>query len=406
MHCDMNSFFASVELLSHPELKDKPVAVGGNAENRHGIILAKNDAAKRMGVQTAETLWQAQRKCPGLVILPPNHWKYHDFYEKINRIYLQYTDLVEPFSVDESWLDISGSLSHFHKSGKELADEIRERVKRETGLTQSVGVSFNKVFAKMGSDYKKPDATTVITRDNYKDIIWPLPCGDLFFVGRASAEKLISMNIRTIGDIVRADRSVLEKYFGKHGLLMYEYANGLDDEPVRPFDSSHDRKSVGEGMTFKRDLVGKDDISAGLKNLSYGVSSRLRRYGLKCSGVKLDIKAPNFISISRQAKLNGATDLTQDLFNASLKLFEENWRYQDPVRQLTVTAINLTGEGEESHQLSLFEEDAPAGTDEKETAIDQVLDEIKAKFGSGSVVFGNVPGNDIGITYKNRNDKR
>ena len=199
LHCDMNSFYASVELLEHPELAGRPVAVCGDPKSRHGIILAKNEEAKKYKVQTAETIWQARRKCPDLVLLAAHHDKYERFCKIINGIYLRYTDLVEPFSIDESWLDVTGSLSKFGLTGREMADEIRETVKAETGLRQSVGVSFNKVFAKMGSDYKKPDATTVITRGNYKDLLWPLPARELIFVGKSTASRLEAMNIRTIG---------------------------------------------------------------------------------------------------------------------------------------------------------------------------------------------------------------
>lgn len=186
LHCDLNCFFASVELLSHPDLRDIPTAVCGDPASRHGIILAKNEPAKRLGIQTAETIWQAKKKCPGLVLLPPHHGLYREYSRRVNTIYEQYTDLVEPFGIDESWLDITGSMHLFGGDPKAIADVLRRRLRQELGLTISVGVSFNKVFAKLGSDYKKPDATTVISRENWQDIVWPLPVGDLLFVGRAA----------------------------------------------------------------------------------------------------------------------------------------------------------------------------------------------------------------------------
>ena len=213
-HCDLNSFYASVELLDHPELRHLPVAVCGDPESRHGIILAKNEPAKKFQVKTAETIWQAKRKCPDLVLLPAHHSVYREFSQKINRMYQDYTDLVEPFGIDESWLDVSGTLHLFGGDPVALADEIRRRMRQEFGLTISVGVSFNKIFAKLGSDYKKPDATTWISRDNYQRLVWPLPVTDLLYVGRSAAETLERVGVRTIGDLARFDRERLFRLLG------------------------------------------------------------------------------------------------------------------------------------------------------------------------------------------------
>ena len=199
LHCDCNCFYASCELLSHPDLRQLPVAVCGDPTERHGIILAKNEPAKRCGVKTAETIWKAKQKCPGLILLPPHHRLYAEYSKKINAVYGEYTDLVEPFGIDESWLDVTNSLHLFGGDAKALADTLRGRIKREFGLTISVGVSFNKVFAKLGSDYKKPDATTVIARGNWRDIVFPLPVGDLLFVGR-SAQELLGLPETGIAD--------------------------------------------------------------------------------------------------------------------------------------------------------------------------------------------------------------
>ena len=233
-HCDLNSFYASVELLDHPELRHLPVAVCGDPESRHGIILAKNEPAKKFRVQTAETIWQAKRKCPDLVLLPAHHRVYREFSRRINRMYQDYTDLVEPFGIDESWLDVSGTLHLFGGDPTALADEIRRRMRQEFGLTISVGVSFNKVFAKLGSDYKKPDATTCITRENFRQMVWPLPVGDLLYVGRAAAETMKKFGVRTIGDLARFDRESLFHLLGRHGAQLHDYANGLDRAPVAP----------------------------------------------------------------------------------------------------------------------------------------------------------------------------
>ena len=262
LHCDMNGFYASVELLDRPDLVNKPMAVCGNPESRHGIILAKNEIAKGFGVVTAETIWQARRKCPDLQLVAPHHDKYKAYSRKINQVYLQYTNMVEPFSIDESWLDVTASQQLFG-SGVEIADQIRERIKAELGLTLSVGVSYNKIFAKMGSEYKKPDATTEITRQNYRDLLWPMDVGEMFFVGSATAEKLRSMGIYTIGDLARAKPPALEALLGKHGWMLHKYANGMDEEPVALYDQREQVKSVGNGITFKRNLQGLDDIITG-----------------------------------------------------------------------------------------------------------------------------------------------
>ena len=398
LHCDMNSFYASVELLEHPELDGKPVAVCGDPHSRHGIILAKNEEAKKYKVQTAETIWQARRKCPDLILLAAHHYKYERFSKIINTIYLRYTDLVEPFSIDESWLDVTGSLSKFGMTGKEIADEIRETVKTETGLRQSVGVSFNKIFAKMGSDYKKPDATTVITRENYKDILWPLPARDLIFVGKSTAAKLESPNIRTIGAIAQADPSMLHRVFGKHGDEMYRYANGLEDSPVARYDAAREYKSVGNGITFRRNLQGREDVRTAVVSLSDRVSVRLRKHGLRASGVKVDIKDPNLRTISRQMQLESSTNSSAEIAKAAMDLIDRNWRYTDPIRLITVTGINIS-EGMPEEQISLFEPVLEEKRKQNE-AIDAAMDSIRDKFGKYSIMHGGALGNDMGISYK------
>ena len=275
-HCDLNSFYASVELLGYPELRDKPVAVCGDPKSRHGIILAKNEPAKAKGVRTAETIWQAQRKCPGLVLLPAHHDKYRYYSQLAREIYLRYTDLVEPFGIDESWLDVTGTIHLFGGDPVALADRIRAEMRRELGLTISVGVSFNKIFAKLGSDYKKPDATTVISRENYQSLVWPLPVTDLLFVGRASAKTLARCGIRTIGDLARTPRENLVRLLGKNGGQLHDYAAGTEHGPVRPAGSTPPPKPVGNGLTFRRNLVGEEEIRAGVQMLAQRVAARLR----------------------------------------------------------------------------------------------------------------------------------
>lgn len=393
LHCDMNGFFASVELLDYPELRDKPMAVCGDPESRHGIILAKNEIAKRYGIVTAETLWQARKKCPDLQTVPPHHKKYQHYSRLINEIYLQYTDMVEPFSVDESWLDVTASQKLFG-NGKQIADKIRHQVKKELGLTLSAGVSFNKIFAKMGSDYKKPDATTVITQENYKNILWPLDIRDLFFVGKATADKLQGIGIHTIGQLAESDRHTVTALLGKQGNIIHDYANGLDQTPVSRFGEREDVKSIGNGSTFRRNLEGIQDIRTAVIALSDTVAVRLRQKKKKAFGVKVDIKDPSLKVISRQQQLDNPTNLAENIADTAVSIIEKSWNLRHPIRMLTVTAINLCPE-DQAQQLSLFSsENIQNETGEK---MERTMDDIRKKFGRNAITFGRIIKNDIGL---------
>lgn len=398
LHCDMNSFYASVELLSRPDIKEKPVAVAGDPDSRHGIILAKNELAKKFGVVTAETIQSAKRKCPELITIPPHHDKYREYSHMLNSIYLEYTDLVEPFSVDESWLDVTAS-EMLLGDANIIADNIRERVYRELGLTLSAGVSFNKIFAKMGSDYKKPNATTVISRNNFKELLWPMAVSEMFFVGRSTATKLSSLGIHTIGDLAHADQLLLSRTFGVHGVNLYKYANGLDDDPVRAYDNREDIKSVGHGMTFRRNLKGADDVGIALTELTDKVSTRLRRHKKWARGVKIEITTPEFKRLSRQKRLPSPINSPAAFRNAAVELISELNFTNKPIRLLTVTAIDLTDSPDDG-QLTIFT--MGATTDEKQRSekdenIAKAMDEIRDKFGKSSIKFAHVIGNDIGI---------
>ncbi len=392
LHCDMNGFFASVELLSHPELQGRPMAVCGSPDKRHGIILAKNELAKRAGVVTAETVWQALKKCPDLQFVPPHMSKYKHYSRLINEIYQRFTDMVEPFSIDESWLDVTASQSLFG-NGKEIADTIRETVKNELGLTLSAGVSFNKIFAKMGSEYKKPDATTIITRENYREILWPLPAGEMFFVGKATAQKLSSAGINTIGDIAMANPDVLEVMLGKQGRQLWKYTNGLDTSPVTRVGNAERIKSVGNGVTFTRDLITEDDIITAVTSLSDTVAGRLRKYGMRAYGVKVDIKDPYFKVISRQKQLFTPTNLASEISKNAIDIIHASWKKGSPIRMLTITGINLTDEFF-NEQLSLFEGDGISR--KKGEQIERTMDEVRRKYGNSSIGFATVIDNDIG----------
>lgn len=393
-HCDCNSFYASVELLSHPELRDVPVAVCGDPESRHGIILAKNEPAKRFGIQTAETVYSALRKCPNLTLLPPHHNRYRVKSRQVNAIYARYTDRVEPFGIDESWLDMTGTWHLFGPSPKAVADQIRQVVRDETGLTLSVGVSFNKVFAKLGSDYKKPYATTVIGPEDFKRMVWPLPVESLLYVGRTTRKTLNGLGVRNIGQLAAADPEQLRQALGKLGPELRLYALGRDEAPVRRADEQPEVKSVGNGMTFRRDLVSRDDVAAGLTALSDEVAARLRAHGLLCTAVQVLIKDTDLRSITRQAPLPAPTHLARDIARAAQALVEKNWPAQKPIRMLTVTALNLT-DGTGARQLSWLEPEPQS--DEKREKLEQSLDAIRKKYGKASIASASRLNSDLGL---------
>ena len=310
--------------------------------------------------------------------------------------------MVEPFSIDESWLDVTASQSLFG-SGKEIADTIRETVKKELGLTLSAGVSFNKTLAKMGSEYKKPDATTEITRENFKEILWPLPARELFGVGRATAEKLSKAGIKTIGDIACADVTLLTSLFGKHGQVMWEHANGIDDSPVALYSDREPIKSVGNGVTFKRDLISEQDIATAVRALSDTVAGRLRKYGLKAYGVKVDIKDPYFKVISRQKQLFAPTWLTEEIAKHSIEIISNSWKKGSPIRMLTITGINLTDELNQE-QLSLFDENIDKK--DKMEKVEFTMDEVRKKYGTDIIGFASVLNNDLGLSIKRDEQKK
>lgn len=387
LHCDCNCFYASCELLSHPDLRQLPVAVCGDPTERHGIILAKNEPAKRCGVKTAETIWKAKQKCPGLILLPPHHRLYAEYSKKINAVYGEYTDLVEPFGIDESWLDVTHTVHLFGGDPKSLADVLRTRMKQELGLTLSVGVSFNKVFAKLGSDYKKPDATTVISRENWQKIVWPLPVGDLLYVGGAAQKLLKQYGVETIGQLAACDPGMLETLMGKLGFQLYEYANGLSQEPVRSRYDAEPVKSMGNGTTFPKNLTTRAEVQTGVAMLADSVAMRLRRCGLYASGIQVTIRDPEFRDRSRQRQLAVPTHLIRDLTDNAMALVGELWKPPSPIRALTVTAIHLVQDGQAYEQVDLFTA-AAAPKREKQEKLEAAMDRIRGKYGTGAILFG------------------
>ncbi|MDD4796713.1 MAG: DNA polymerase IV [Eubacteriales bacterium] len=404
LHCDCNGFYASVECIHNPALRQVPMAVAGSQDDRHGIILAKNELAKRAGVVTAETIWQARKKCPDLTVVPPRHGEYSYYSRLVNAIYGRYTGQVEPFGIDESWLDVTGSL-HLFGTGRQIADEIRAAVRQELGLTVSVGVSFNKIFAKLGSDYKKPDATTEITRDNFEQILFPLPVDALLYVGDTARAALAQLGIHTIGQLAVAPVDALRRKLGKMADTLHAYANGWEDSPVLRADHQREIKSVGNGMTFRRNLTGEQDLRIGLISLCDEVASRLRGYGMKCTTVQVQIKNPSLKTISRQKALEAPTALARELFETALDLVRANWSMDSPIRMLTVTGLQLVSAEEAGEQLT-FLRPAAKWERKKQERVENTIDAIRQKFGHDAVSFGTQLRSDLDSDGADDTDNR
>ena len=380
LHCDLNNFFASVSLLFNPTLRSVPVAVFGDKEQRHGIVLAKNEAAKRCGVKTAEAIFEARAKCPELVILPPMMDKYKEYSEKAHRIYEEYTDMIEPFGIDECWLDVTGSRLLFG-SGEEIADKIRREIKQKLGITVSVGVSFNKVFAKLGSDMKKPDGITVISRENFREKIWRLPISDLLFVGRKTTDKLRSCGICTIGDAAVCSDEMLERLLGKNGLELKRYALGEDNSPVSRQHEKATPKSIGRSVTRQQDFKTPDEIWGMLLSLAREISDSLREQGLYAGGVQVHIRnaalSVKEFSRSYPDSVNGAKIIAE----RGMELLNEHFGFTEPLRSVGLRAINLRGY-QTAIQEDIFGDSEKRETEEK---IESSIYELRKKFGSTSI---------------------
>lgn len=406
-HCDCNNFFASCECLDHPELKSVPLAVAGDPENRVGVVVAKNELAKKYGVKTTDTVWQAKRKCPDLVFVPPRHHLYKEISNRINDIYHEYTEYVEPASIDESYLDMTGAPDFYGMTAREMADALRDRIRTEIGVTISVGVSFNKIFAKMGSDYKKPDATTEITPDNYREILWPLPVSDLMFAGKAAVAVLNKKSIHTIGDLARQPKERMRDLLGKGGDQLWLYANGLDTEPVRKWGDAPEIKSVSRGMTFKRDLVTEEEIRTGVAVLVDHVAMSLRRHGLKGAVINIQIKTPDLRVISRQTSLDHYTYLQHEIQEIAMRLIRGNWTIGEkaPIRAITVGVTKLLPSDQAGEQMDMFDLLVTTNVGkpikaqrEKHEKLEAAVDSIRRRFGNQMITLGYQQNEDIGIS--------
>lgn len=382
LHVDLNNFYASVECLYNPALRDKPVAVAGDPKNRHGIILAKNMPAKKLGVKTGEAIWQAKNKVPDLICVPPQYDKYLRFSRAARQIYYRFTNQVESFGIDEAWLDVTGSINLFG-TGPEIAEKIRQTMKNELGLTVSIGVSWNKIFAKFGSDYKKPDAVTCITQDNYQDIIWSKPASELLYVGHSTARKLKGIAIFTIGDLARRDPELLKLTLGKWGLILSDFARGLDSSPVRVIDERSAVKSIGNGVTTPRDITNTDDAKIVYICLAESVAARLRENALKCSGVEITLRDNSLYTVTRQMQLPYPTCYAEDILKAAMQLLYRNYDFyrNKHLRSIGLRGINLVT-AETGYQLDMF---APDTTDKKDK-LAKAVDQLRRRFGHDAVL--------------------
>lgn len=398
LHSDCNCFYASVELLHHPELRGKPVAVGGDPEARHGIVLTADYTAKRRGVKTGMALWQARQVCPDIIFLPPRMDLYLRFSRMAQEIYAEYTDKREPYGIDESWLDVTDSVS-LKGDGYHIAQEISSRMKKELGITVSVGVSFNKIFAKLGSDYKKPDAITTMNKDEYRDKAWPLPVSDLLYVGSATNNKLRGIGIRTIGDLARTEESLLVRKLGKMGSILWAFANGYDESPVKIENTSAPIKSVGNSTTTPKDMETDEDVKIVLYILAESVAARLRENCFRCRTVEISIRDKDLLHFSKQVKLQNASNITREIAEAGYKLYKESYRmpadehelknsrpefYQKPLRSIGIRGTDLVTDYF-WEQLDMFMDPQAR---EKQMKVDAAVDNIRKRFGFYSIQRG------------------
>lgn len=398
LHSDINCCYASIELLHHPELRGKPVAVGGDPEARHGIVLTADYVAKKHGVKTGMALWQARQVCPGIVFVPPRMDLYLRFSKMAHEIYSEYTDLQEPYGIDESWLDVTNSVS-IKGDGYKIAKEISNRMKKELGITVSVGVSFDKIYAKLGSDYKKPDAITTMYREEIREKAWCLPASDLLYVGRSTNDKLLNMGIRTIGEIATCDVKLLHSRLGKMGEILWAFANGYDTSPVKLENTGAPIKSVGNSTTTPRDLETDEDVKIILYILSESVAARLRENGFRCRTVEISLRDKDLYCFSKQVKLSNASNITKEIAEAGYSLYKQSYKlpkneaeknsvdmnfYQKPLRSIGIRGTDLVTDFF-WEQLDIFTDPAYR---EKQMKVDAAVDRIRGRFGFYSIQRG------------------
>ncbi len=376
LHCDMNNFYASVECMLSPELKQYPVAVCGSVEERHGIVLAKNYKAKAFKVATGDAVWQAKQKCPDLVVVPPHYEEYLKYSKLAKAIYCDYTNQVEPYGMDKCWLDISGTKKLFGNPVG-VANEIRERIKFELGLTISVGVSFNKIFAKLGSDYKKPDAVTVFEKETFREKIWGLPASDLLGVGRATTRVLNNYCIRTIGDLANSDYDFIKRILGKNGVSLWLYANGRDNSTVKDIKFVSPVKSIGHGITTVVDLSNEEEVWRVFLELTQGNGHKLRVHQKVAKAVAIYVRDNTLFSKQWQTQMQMVTQLPLVLAQYAFQLFKKRYDWRNPIRSVTIQAINLFPQ-DMPQQIDLFCDYERA---EKQEKLDGCVEKLCQRFG-------------------------
>lgn len=405
LHSDINACYASIELLHRPELRGKPLAVGGDPEARHGIVLTADYVAKRRGVKTGMALWQAKQVCPDITFVPPRMDLYLRFSKMAHEIYAEYTDRQEPYGIDESWLDVTDSAT-IKGDGLRIATEISRRMKAELGITVSIGVSFNKIFAKLGSDYKKPDAITTMYENEFQSKAWSLLVGDLLYVGRSTESKLRSIGITTIGDLARCEEGILRAKFGKMGSILWAFANGFDDSPVRIENTAAPIKSVGNSTTSPRDLETDEDVKIVLYVLAESVAARLRENGFQCRTVEIWLRDKDLVSFTRQRKVDNATNITKEIAEAGYALYKANYKlpadqsekassdgslFQKPLRSIGIRGADLVNDNY-WEQLDLFSDPMLR---EKQKKMDAAVDSIRGRFGFYSIRRGLMFGDTV-----------
>lgn len=383
LHSDINCCYAAIEHLHHPELEGKPLAVGGDPESRHGIVLTADYIAKRYGVKTGMALWQAKQVCPNITFISPRMDLYLRFSRMAHEIYADYTDKQEAYGIDESWLDVTESVN-IKGDGYKIANEISRRMKSELGITVSIGVSFNKIFAKLGSDYKKPDAITTMYKDEFKTKAWALPVSDLLYVGRSTTAKLSRFGIKTIGDLARTEERFLVSQLGKMGSVLWGFANGYDDSPVKKENTSAPIKSIGNSTTTHRDLVNDEDVKIVIYMLAESVAHRLRKNGFKCRVVEISVRDNDLMSFTRQHKINNATNITEEIAKEGYRIFKENYKWNKPIRSLGIRGSDLVNENY-CEQLDFFTD---ADFRERLQMVDNAVDDIRRRFGYFAVQRG------------------
>ena len=383
LHSDLNNCYASIEAMLHPELQGKYIAVCGSTEDRHGIVLAKNQLAKKCGVKTGDVIWEAKQKCPQLTIVEPHMDQYLKFSKLVRAIYLRYSPEVEAFGIDESWIELTGSPLLSRMSPAEIANEIRETVKSETGLTVSIGVSFNKIFAKLGSDMKKPDAVTEITEESFRTQIWPLPASELLYVGRATTEKLRRYGIHTIGDLARSDPEFLKRLLGINGDKLWVYANGLDTSRVMPCEYEPPIKSIGHGITCTSDLLSQEEVNHVLMELAQEVGYKLRKQNLAASGVRIYVMDNSLSHHGYQCKLDYPTQSYTTIAKAGFDLFRRRHSWNNDIRSLTISAIDLVP-SDTPVQLDLWSD---YSKHTRRLTLEKTVDDIRRRFGLNAINF-------------------